>query len=34
MRPTTSEEAKGIEPAAVWDLHHLIDRLMGVRKWE
>jgi hypothetical protein len=33
MRAATPEESEGLEPAAVWDLHHLIDRLMGVRKW-
>jgi hypothetical protein len=33
MRAATPEEAEGLEPAAVWDLHHLIDRLTGVRKW-
>jgi hypothetical protein len=32
MRPASSEESEGLEPAAVWDLHHLIDRLMGVRQ--
>ena len=29
MRPAMPEEAVGLEPAAVWDLHHLIDRLTG-----
>jgi hypothetical protein len=33
MRAATAEESEGLEPAAAWDLHHLIDRLMGVRKW-
>lgn len=28
----TPEECEGLEPAAVWDFHHLIDRLMGVRQ--
>lgn len=32
MRAATPEECEGLEPAAVWDLHHLIDRLMGVRQ--
>jgi immunity protein 26 of polymorphic toxin system len=27
IRPATQEEAEELEPAAVWDLHHLIDRL-------
>jgi hypothetical protein len=27
MRPATEKEVKGLEPAAVWDLHHLIARL-------
>lgn len=31
IRPATPEEAERLEPAAVWDLHHLIDRLMGHR---
>jgi hypothetical protein len=31
MRPATPEETEGLEPAAVWDLHHLIDRLTGSR---
>jgi len=29
MRPAAPGEAEGLERAAVWDLHHLIDRLMG-----
>jgi hypothetical protein len=33
MRDATTEETKGLEPAAVWDLNHLTDRLMGIRKW-
>ena len=33
MRAATPAESEGLEPAAVWDLHHVIDRLMGVRKW-
>ena len=32
MRAATPEECKGLEPAAVWDFPHLIDRLMGVRQ--
>jgi hypothetical protein len=31
MRPARTEECEGLEPAAVWDLHHIIDRLMGMR---
>ena len=30
MRPATLAECQGLEQAAVWDLHHLVDRLMGV----
>lgn len=30
MRAATEEECLGVEPAAVWDLHHLIDRLAGM----
>lgn len=33
MRAATPEEAEGLEPAAVWELHALVDRLMGIRKW-
>jgi hypothetical protein len=32
MRPATPAECEGLEPAAVWDFHHLVDRLMGVRE--
>lgn len=32
MRAATPEEGEGLEPAAVWDFHHLIDRLTGVRQ--
>jgi hypothetical protein len=32
MRDATPQECEGLETAAVWDLHHLIDRLMGVRQ--
>ncbi len=30
----TYEECKGLEIAAAWDRHHVIDRLMGNSKWE
>jgi len=33
IRPAMPGEAEGLETAAVWDLHHLIDRLMGVDRW-
>jgi len=33
IRPASERQCKGLEVAAVWDRHHLIDRLMGVRKW-
>ena len=33
IRPATREETEGLEPAAVRDLHHVIDRLMGIRTW-
>lgn len=29
MRPSSPDECVGLEPAAVWDLNHIIDRLMG-----
>ncbi|WP_413250889.1 Imm26 family immunity protein [Sinomonas flava] len=28
IRPARDEELTGLEPAAVWDLHHVIERLM------
>lgn len=30
IRTATAAECAGLEPAAVWDIHHLVDRLMGV----
>jgi len=32
LRAATPRECEGLEPAAVWELHHLIDRLMGLRQ--
>lgn len=32
MRNSTPEECAELEPAAVWDYSHLIDRLMGIRQ--
>lgn len=32
MRPATEEECRGLEPAAVWDLSHLIERLGGMAR--
>jgi immunity protein 26 of polymorphic toxin system len=29
MRPSSKEEAGHLEPAAVWDLHHITDRIMA-----
>lgn len=31
MRRAEAAECEGLEPAAVWDLHHLVDRIMGFR---
>jgi len=31
MRPAGAVECEGLEPAAVWDLHHLVDRIMGFK---
>ncbi len=31
MREGAIDECEGLEPAAVWDLHHLVDRIMGFR---
>lgn len=30
----TYEECKDLEVVAVWDRHHVVDRLMGIDKWE
>lgn len=32
VRDAPPEECEGLEPAAVWELHHLIDRLIGVSR--
>ena len=32
MRNATAEESAELEPVAVWDYHHIVDRLMGVRQ--
>jgi hypothetical protein len=32
MRPAQEDEVRGLEPAAVWALNHLVDRLMGVQR--
>lgn len=29
MRPSSKSEAAGLEPAAAWDLHHIVDRITG-----
>lgn len=31
MRPSTPEKCAGLERAAVWELHHIVDRIMGMR---
>ena len=31
--PCEYEECKDLEIAAVWDRHHLVDRIMGDEKW-
>ena len=33
MYPATEEQCEGLEVAAVWDRLHVIDRLMGTKKW-
>ncbi|GAE37723.1 Imm26 family immunity protein [Halalkalibacter akibai] len=33
MRKATKAECEGMEIAAVWDEHHIIDRIMGEDKW-
>ena len=32
--PCSYEECKDLEVVAVWDRNHVIDRLMGIDKWE
>jgi len=34
MRPSTAAECTGLEPAAVWELQHIVDRLMGRFDWK
>lgn len=31
--PSTEDECKGLEQAAVWDANHIVDRIMGDDKW-
>ena len=33
IREATEEECEGLEKAAVWEAHHIIDRIMGDTKW-
>lgn len=33
IRKATKQECLGLERCAVWDAHHVIDRLMGIDKW-
>ena len=33
MRDASNFECEGLEIAAVWDVHHIIDRIMGENKW-
>jgi hypothetical protein len=32
MRPATPQDVHDLEPAAVWDYHHIVDRLTGVTR--
>ena len=34
ITPCSYEECKDLEVVAVWDRHHVVDRLMGIDKWE
>jgi hypothetical protein len=34
IRPSTQEECEGLEAAAVWDSHHIVDRIMVSRRSE
>ena len=29
MRPASEEECKGLETAAVWDAHHIVERILS-----
>jgi hypothetical protein len=31
--PSIEDECKDLEVAAIWDSHHIIDRIMGNNKW-
>lgn len=33
MKKSTKEECADLEEAAVWDAHHIVDRIMGDNKW-
>jgi hypothetical protein len=33
ITPSTEKACKGLEPAAGWELDHLVDRLTGERDW-
>ncbi|EIW19430.1 MULTISPECIES: Imm26 family immunity protein [Pelosinus] len=33
IKESTKDEYEGLEKAAVWDAHHIIDRIMGDDKW-
>lgn len=32
--PCSYEECKDLEVASAWDRHHVVDRIMGIDKWE
>ena len=34
ITPCSYEECKDLEVVAAWDRHHVVDRLMGIDKWE
>jgi len=34
ISPCSYEECKDLEVVAAWDRHHVVDRLMGIDKWE
>jgi hypothetical protein len=33
MRQSSAEGARSLEPAAVWHIDHIIDRVLGDRRW-
>ena len=34
VTPSTKSECQGLEVSAVWESQHVVDRIMGIDKWE